>query len=31
MTMDAATHNPIREVAVFRCDNGVFDYVETYQ
>ena len=31
MKMDAATHNPLREVAVFRCDSGEFKYVETYK
>lgn len=31
MKMDPATHDPLREVAVFRCDNGEFKYVETYK
>lgn len=26
MTMDPATHNPIRECAVFTCKNGVFEF-----
>lgn len=31
MKMDPATHNPLREVAVFECTAGEFKYVETYK
>ncbi len=30
MKMDAATHNPQREIAVFTCKNGVFEYQGVY-
>lgn len=31
MTMDPATHNPVRECAIFTCQDGAFKYVEIYQ
>lgn len=30
MKMDAATHNPQRDCAIFTCKNGVFEFVEVY-
>ena len=30
MKMDPATHNPLREVAIFKCENNEFKYVEVY-
>lgn len=30
MKMDAATHNPLRDCAVFTCNNGVFEFIEIY-
>lgn len=31
MTMDSATHNPQREIAVFTCKDNKFEFVEIYQ
>lgn len=30
MKMDAATHNPQRDCAIFTCKNGVFEFIEVY-
>ena len=30
MKMDAATHNPLREIAIFTNKNGVFEFQEVY-